>query len=288
MMKLFKNEKGIKEARESMEKLMNEKLEIIKKENENKINKLELQNNELNTELETKNKLFEEYKKSVQEITLRLLKDTESISNAIDSSASISEEFTATVEEINATIFNIAERVNSAYESAKNNGGIMDKFSSDIENIYDNANDLNIKMQDISKITEAIKEIANQTNLLSLNASIESARAGEYGKGFSVVADEIKKLAEQSKGFSSTISQIIKELQVMVTTILTKTETGKENSIKLKQSSITRIANIEEINISMSDTSAGMEEISAGIQEQTANIVEIANEIEKVLKLIKI
>jgi methyl-accepting chemotaxis protein len=288
MKKLFKNEKGLQELRETLEKEMNEKLEALKSEKDNEIKKLESQNKELHTELEVNDKSFKDYKKSAEKSNSKLLKEMESISNAITSSASVSEEFTATVEEINATLFSIAERVNSAYKGAKDNGGIMDRFHEENTNIYNNANDLYEKMQDISKITETIKEIADQTNLLSLNASIESARAGEAGKGFAVVASEIRKLAEGVKDSSVTISQIIKELQDKARIILTKTEIGKEDSAKLKQSSIFRIANIEEINISMSETSAGMEQISSAIQEQTANIVEIANETQKITELMNV
>jgi methyl-accepting chemotaxis protein len=84
------------------------------------------------------------------------------------------------------------------------------------------------------------------------------------------------------------ISQIIQELQVRTNEILTKTQIGKENSQKLKESNVNRISNIEEINISMSEVVTGIEQMSSAMQEQSANIVEIANKTEEVTKMINV
>lgn len=96
---------------------------------------------------------------------------------------------------------NIHVLTNSVNEVMNSSEDFKYRFSRFSENIYQ-----------INEITNIINGIASQTNLLALNASIEAARSGEYGKGFSVVADEIKKLAEESKNSSENISKLILEL----------------------------------------------------------------------------
>ena len=78
--------------------------------------------------------------------------------------------------------------------------------------IYEQTNTTNESAQEIHKATELIASIANETNLLALNASIEAARAGESGRGFAVVAEQIKNLAEQSNQSAKTIEGIINNL----------------------------------------------------------------------------
>ena len=97
-------------------------------------------------------------------------------------------------------------------ESVQDLESISEKVKAQIAVIYQQTNTTNESAQEIHKATELIASIANETNLLALNASIEAARAGESGRGFAVVAEQIKNLAEQSNESAKTIEGIIKNL----------------------------------------------------------------------------
>ncbi|THF83237.1 methyl-accepting chemotaxis protein [Cohnella fermenti] len=143
--------------------------------------------------------------------------------------------------------------------------------------------ELHERTQAIEEISEAIRDIASQTNLLSLNAAIEAARAGEQGKGFAVVAGAVRKLAEQSAASAERIFDLITEIrQGTDRSVATMDKVSREVDSGLRDSEETIrkfdriISDMKETTPQIEDISATAEQIAAGIQEVSSGAKELA------------
>ena len=148
----------------------------------------------------------------------------------------------------------------------------------------DKIKQLSVQSAEIESITKVITDITEQTNLLALNAAIEAARAGEHGKGFAVVADEVRKLAEQSKssaskivGLTSIIQKDTKEVEESVNITVQNIDQGV-TYLQNAQTSFSNIfGSITEMTAQIQEVSASSEEISASTEEVAASVTEMAH-----------
>ncbi|GAA0785214.1 methyl-accepting chemotaxis protein [Hathewaya limosa] len=231
--------------------------------------------------------MVEQNSNSIQE----LAEGSEKIEELTRESLDIVNEINKGVEQITN---NIQEVVNASEETSqiadrgkeavKNAVEQMDNIEACVSESADVIDILGTKSHKIGDIVSLIESVSEQTNLLALNAAIEAARAGEHGKGFAVVADEVRKLAEETKSATCDISVIIKEIQSEVKKAVVSMDEGKkqvQNGNVIVHDAGEAFANIfmsiENVSDQVHQVSAVIEELYAGMGNMVASIENMAN-----------
>ena len=197
--------------------------------------------------------------------------------------ASFLEETAASMEELTSTVKQNADNAKQASKMAIENRDVAGDGVTVIHKVVNTMSSINDGSKKIADIISVINEIAFQTNILALNAAVEAARAGEQGKGFSVVATEVRNLAQRSAGAAKEIEELIKNSVAQVTEGSRLVKQAGETMEKIVQSA-EHVANIiEEISAASGEQSGGIEQVSHSVaqmdqitQKNAAMVEEIA------------
>lgn len=214
-------------------------------------------------------------------VTTQIAANTDGLRTGADDQLSRFNEITAAMEQLSASVLEIARgasiaaekseasrlRVEDGAQIARQTGDAMTNLSELTKTLHHNMSELGDQSTSIGRIMSVINDIADQTNLLALNAAIEAARAGEAGRGFAVVADEVRKLAENTMNATSEVHSSVTSMQRLA-----------DQNIQGMNNAIEAIANVTSLSHETLDILA---EAQGGVQDASAEVQSIAAAVEE-------
>ena len=218
------------------------------------------------------------------------------VASATAQTAAATNETTATVEEVKQTAMLAQEKASEISElsktvvetskfsehSASMNFGHFEQIQSDMDQVAEAIDRLNQEAQSVGEIIATVNDLAEQSNLLSVNASIEAAKAGDAGKGFTVVATEVKSLAEQSKRAVARVRAVLGEIQKASEVVVRAAEQGRETVAMGRNEASQALSNAGKRVVVATKAAEETSQIAATSRQQLAGMEQISNAITSI------
>jgi methyl-accepting chemotaxis protein len=213
--------------------------------------------------------------------------------------AESSSSLAATMEELSVSINSISDTTKAVRESARSSlqntsagSDALKRMTVEIGQVGEAFHGISASVGEfvsstkaITDLTHKVKDIAEQTNLLALNAAIEAARAGEQGRGFAVVADEVRKLAEKSSAAAVEIESVTRSLQTQSGGVEQSLDGGKQ-SIATSEGHLAKLRDVVELTgETANQTDSGVEEIAGAVAEQSSASHDIARNVDNIARM---